>query len=260
MYAKYLELKTKKHKVFAQYRGWNPIVVHEGDNKDDNLLLIDYLISTSDYPDTYEINYWIFSDFPKHEYIMLIENFINNGESLHHVCVEYIKLIYNIWNDYMNIPYDKKPKNYPDNEIYELLYTIKTVLNRLPDELNTQKFLWLPEGAKNTRYIFWHWFGLYPLLGKNGLEKLKEVTKVNYGDGQDAMMFGIYQIDPFKNFDVVLDILEYWHLNQNVPYCSGTGMSGQLKLTLDKYDKIGFDFRNNKKIIEILEAEKVDYN
>jgi hypothetical protein len=107
-----------------------------------------------------------------------------------------------------------------------------------------------------SRYIYWTYFALYPLLD-NGFELLKKVSTFNYDDAQDGIMFAMYQIDPFKNFDVVFDILKYWDEHHNIWFSSGTGMLGQLRLILEKYDKINFNYKKIDDFMSLLIRQKV---
>lgn len=250
MYSKYLELKKNKKEISANH---NNIFSKKEDN--DDLYVIDRLISSCNMDDSCNLNQWIFFDFPESEYIFLLEKFIDSGESLHHVYPEYCKLIYHLWPKYMDLPHKDKPKTYPKNQIYELLYTIKTQLKIIHEQIPNMPF----RNSRGTRYAFWHYFALYPLLEDEGFEMLKIVSTFRYDDAQDGIMFALYQIDPFTNFDVVGDILKYWDEHENIRFCFGTGMIPQLESILEKYDKIKFDYRSNKKFTQLLTKHNIKF-
>ena len=251
MYSQYLELKKNKDEILKNYT-----TDHHPYEKDENIHLIHYLITQNEFNYVnYDINRWIFSDFPEHEYIFLLNKFIDSCETLHRVYPEYCKMIYHLWPKFMNVNYKDKPKNYPHNEIYELLFTIKTELKIIPEKIKNMYKNNIRQ--RGTRYMFWPYFALYPLLD-NGFELLKTVSTFDYDDAQDGIMFAMYQINPFKNFDVVFDILKYWDEHRNIYFSSGTGMLFQLRLILEKYDALQFNYKKNNDFMSLLIRQKCD--
>ena len=230
MYQKYLEHRNNTELISN---------LKKEINDNDDILILNYVIHPQGNKN-FDIEKCVLTDFPKPMYITFLKKFIDFGENLHHVFQEYCKLIYILWPQY-DVKYENKPKNYPDNEIYELMYTIKYQLKNLIVLLE----------KKTYRYQYWHYFALLPLL-ENGLETLIQISKLYYDDAQHGIMFALYQIDPNLNFNVICSIFDYWDKNKNIWFETGTGMIGALRMILAKYDRIGYKFQENKNFMDIL--------
>jgi len=205
----------------------------------------------------------IFNDFPKKYYIIFLSDFIAYGETFHHVFSEYCKLVYILWKKYIDADKTVPNNDLLDNDdksIIDILHEINILLHDIGSVNNEHEIRNLENVFGGTRYAFWHMFGLFPLLKDKGISYLTKIATFHYDDAQDSIMFGIHQLNPFKYFDNVVDIFEFWNVNQNISFSTGTGMLKEISMILDNYVHIGFDYKKNVNFMNILQNICLYYN
>ena len=205
-----------------------------------NSYLLSEFYQTLNREKNFEINDCIFVDFPLKEKAQIIDNFVSNPYlNPHPIIPEIVKLIYYIWPECMtDVRYSKQHLNTlnPYSKIiFENLYSIKAKLKAMKHTTAATQYM------SGEAYLNWHLLGFLPLLGDQGIDIMHNVSKLNYEDAQDMLMFGLYQYEPKYFYNDLKKIFMYWHENQNIQLGSGTGIIGQLQYLITKYKKHNID-------------------
>jgi len=242
------------------YKGWPRDDWTDEDNKLDHFVAIK--IQELKDEEYWELDTCILQHLPLAEQIRAIGFFVNQKTSFSGLFDDTAKLIYLLWPKYGHIKYQDKPKAYPHNLLFEAIYSVKQELKRLSTRcLQCGRF-----GDNNcdhctkkgrdlgTSYIDWHMFGVLPLYGELGKAAFLEKCKMRYSDGQDMMTFVIYQMNPFKEGDLIKSVFRHWNKHENISLgCSGTGCRWQIERILKKWKRIGYPI--DQEMVGILEEE-----
>lgn len=205
----------------------------------------------------YDIDHCILLDFPKSVIAPILEKFVASpynyafsGDE------EIVKLIYNLWPDYMDQSWQSYDQTFPHNKIFNALLDIKEALYEF-QTLDTKEKLYEKCKEKHQAFYNWHLLAFFPLLGEEGLPILMHMTKQRYNNAQDLLMFGLAQYEPKTFLPYLTEIFSFWHTNDNICFETSTGMIGQLEDLIKKYNKQGVNVYETDKIREILESNDV---
>lgn len=209
----------------------------------------------------YNFDNCILLDFPLEFVADLLDYFIPDPYALSWGPTEELaKMIFHLWTKYMNREYNDKD-NKTDKRIRNSLQQIKDKLLEFKELDTYDKIV---ERSKEVnpknfchRYYNWHLLAFIPLLGEESMPILMNVTKQRYNDAQDMLILGLAQFEPEGFLSNLADILEYWDKNDNISFCSATGMIAELKMLIKEYHRKGVNVYRNDRIKEILDYHEI---
>lgn len=203
---------------------------------------------------TFEINDGILYDFPLIEKIRIIELWVDNEYyyGFGSMIYEITKMIYKLWPEYMNKKYNHSNNIYLHDKMFNNLCKIKNNLNEFEYIKNNEELYKIGFTKKKARYMYWHLFGLFPLL-KNGIELFLQVSKLNYDDAQDCLMFSIPHFPINIFIPLFKETLKYWQDNNNISFDNGTGMIGQLEEVVKVFKNKNYNILEDEDFVTILQ-------
>lgn len=197
----------------------------------------------------FDLENLILRDFPLDMLIEIIKIFIYDPYAFgYDGNYEISKIIYVLWlsdnpNSYFICDDFFDLSIVSDDIRKELKWCFDTITRKLNTLKKLSKEELFEKRRKYYSYYNFHILAFIPLISVIDHSILNYAYKLDYDDAQDLLMFALYQYNPDDFRSKLIEILKYWLENNNICFQQGTGMTGQLKIILEKYkdDPIIYD-------------------